>query len=98
MFIGVARFDLRLGDCTSLKDKRAVLRSLTATMHNRFRCAIAEVEHHDLLQRATIGVSVVSGEHFQARKVLQQIERAMDRVPGAEVLSATVDVWGEEDR
>jgi len=98
VFVGVARFDLRLGDCTSLKDKRAVLRSLTTTLHNRFRCSIAEVEHQQLTQRATIGVSIVSGQHFQARKVLQQIERALERVPGAEILGASIDVWSEEDR
>ncbi|MGH8705688.1 MAG: DUF503 family protein, partial [Burkholderiales bacterium] len=28
MFVGAARFDLRLRDCHSLKEKRAVLRSL----------------------------------------------------------------------
>lgn len=98
MFIGVARYDLRLPDSGSLKDKRAVLRSLMTTLRQKFRCAVAEVEFQDLTQRASIGVSIVSNEHFQARKVLQQIGRAVDHQPGVELLAEDVDVWSDEDR
>ena len=98
MFIGVARFDLRVPDSSSRKDKRAVVRSLKALLHQKFACAVAEVDHLDLTQRTAIGVSVVSGEHFQARKVLQQIGRAIEGSPGVEIIARDEQVWSSEDR
>jgi hypothetical protein len=97
MFVGVARYDLHLPACRSLKDKRAVVRSLIATLHTKFRCSVAEVDHQDLHQRTTIGVSIVSGEHFQARRVLQQVGRVVAVAPGAELLEEWIDVWSDKD-
>lgn len=96
MFVGIARYDLRLPACHSLKDKRAVLRTLE-TMLSKFRCSFAEVAQQDLRQRASIGVAVVSGSHFQARKVLAQIERHVETHPGVELIAATTDVVAPED-
>ena len=98
MFVGVARYDLRLLDSASLKDKRAVLRSVTAAVHKKFRCSVAEVDHQDLHQRATLGIALVSGTHFQARKVLQQVGRVIEAQPGIELLGALEDVLSQEDR
>jgi len=97
MFIGVGRYDLRLPESTSLKDKRAILRAMTAAVQQRFRCSIAEVDHQDLRQRATMGVSIVSGSHFQARKVLQQVTRHIESSPGVEMLGEYVDVISDGD-
>jgi uncharacterized protein YlxP (DUF503 family) len=97
MFVGIARYDLRLPGCSSLKEKRSVLRGLQSLLQQKFRCAIAEVAHQDLWQRATIGTAVVSGTSFQARKVLAEIERHVDTYPGIELLGSTVDVVSSED-
>lgn len=96
MYVGYARFDLRLTDSDSLKDKRSTLRSLESLLHRTFRCAVAEVEYQDLRQRATLGVSVVDGTAFHARKVLAEIERRVESQPGIEMLRASVDVLNTE--
>ena len=98
MFIGIARYELRLPDSGSLKDKRAVLRSVTAVIHKKFRCSVAEVDHQDLYQRAAMGIAVVSGSAFQARKVLQQVGRVIEVQPGVELLGVLEDVMSQEDR
>jgi hypothetical protein len=98
MFVGVARYDLRLPGCSSLKDKRNVVRTLQAMLQQKFRCAFAEVEHQDLRQRATVGISIVSGTPFQARKVLAEVGRHVETHPGVELLGSTVDVISPEDR
>ncbi|HVL33885.1 MAG TPA: DUF503 domain-containing protein [Actinomycetota bacterium] len=97
MFIGFARFDLRLPQATSLKDKRSVIRTLSSMLHQKFRCAFAEVEHQDLRQRAAIGVSVISATNYHARQVLSEIGRHVETHPGVEVITSTVDVLSEED-
>lgn len=98
MFVGIGRYDLRLPGCSSLKDKRSVVRALSSMLHQKFRCAVAEVEHQDLRQRAVVGVSVVAGSSFQARKVLQEVGRHVETHPGVEVLDAFVDVFAAGER
>ncbi len=99
MFIGVARFELFLPASGSLKDKRQVLRSVTAAVQNKFQVAIAEVDHQNLWQRAALGVSCVSRTGGQCRKVLQEVEKTIGRfaVAGAEVIDRTIHVVGMDD-
>ena len=98
MFVGVARYDLRLPDCASLKDKRSVMRALQALLHQKFRCAVAEVEHQDLRQRATVGVSVIADTSFHAKRILSEVSRRVETYPGVELLGESVDVLSPEDR
>ncbi|MFN2615377.1 MAG: DUF503 domain-containing protein [Actinomycetota bacterium] len=96
MFVGYARFDLRLPGCTSLKEKRSVVRALQTRL-SKFRCAFAEIESNDMHQRATIGVSIVAGSTFHARRVLDEIERAVESAAGVELIGGLSDVIGAED-
>lgn len=99
MYIGVARFDLFIPASTSLKDKRQVVRSVTATVRNKFNVAVAEVDFQDLWQRAALGVSCVSESAGQCRKVLQEVEKVVGRsvIGRAEIVERSVDVVDMED-
>ncbi|MGZ4240378.1 MAG: DUF503 domain-containing protein [Actinomycetota bacterium] len=97
MFVGVARYDLRLPGCSSLKDKRSVVRTLLEMLHQKFRCAAAEVEHQDLRQRAAVGVSVIADTSFHARRMLNEVSRRVETHPGVELLGSQVDVLSPED-
>jgi len=97
MFVGVARYDLRLPESTSLKDKRSVVRALESALHQKFRCAVAEVEHQDLRQRAAVGVSVIADTVFHAKRMLGEVERRVERHPGVELLHTSVNVLSPED-
>lgn len=97
MFVGFARYDLRLAGCTSLKDKRSVVRTLQTKVLQKFRCAFAEVENNDMHQRATVGVSVIAGSQFHARKLLDEIERHVEHHPGVELIGTLDHVISSED-
>jgi uncharacterized protein len=96
MFVALLRLDLRLPDATSLKDKRSVVKGLVADLR-KLNCSVAEVDHHDLRQRAALAVAAVAGEGFHARKVLHTAEREVERHPAVEVLSRKVSMYGPED-
>ena len=51
---------IRLFDTHSLKEKRAVVRSVVERLRSRQRCAAAEVGDQDDIRSATIGFAVVS--------------------------------------
>jgi uncharacterized protein YlxP (DUF503 family) len=91
MFVGIVRIELHLPGAASLKDKRAVLRSLKERIRQQARAAVADVDHQDLWQRAALGVAVVSGERRQVGELLQSVRHLADGAPGAEVID-----WQEQ--
>jgi uncharacterized protein len=99
MYIGVARFELFIPASRSLKDKRQVIRSVSAAVRNKFNVAVAEVDHQDLWQRSALGVSCVSESAGQCSKVLQEVEKVVGRavIGSGEIIDRTVDVVDMED-
>jgi len=97
MLVALCRFDLRVPGCTSLKEKRHVVKTLTASLRQRFNVAVAEVDHQDLWQRAAIGVSAVSGEKYMLTKVMHQVERHVEGFPGVELIDAELSLHSPDD-
>ncbi|MBI5669800.1 MAG: DUF503 domain-containing protein [Chloroflexi bacterium] len=73
MIIAVLEIELHLPDATSLKDKRSVVKSLLARLHNTFSVSAAEVDNMDLWQSAVIGIAIVSNSAPHARQVLHNV-------------------------
>ena len=97
MMVALARFDLRIPGCGSLKEKRRVVKTLTNGIRSKFNVAIAEVDHHDLWQRTAIGVAAVAGEQYHARKVLHEVERLVERWAEVEMIGTDITVHYPED-
>jgi len=97
MLVGLARFDLRIPACGSLKEKRHVVKGLTAGIRQKFNVSVAEVDHHDLWQRTAIGVSAVSQESYHVKKVLQQVERYIATWPRVEFIDSAFTLHYPEE-
>lgn len=67
-------WELEVLGAQSLKDKRAVLKSLKDRLHDRFQVAVAETDHLDLWQRAELTACAVSAVRVQTEKVLQHAD------------------------
>jgi hypothetical protein len=91
MFVGIVRIELHLPACSSLKDKRSIVRALKERIRHRVQAAVAEVDHQDLWQRAALGVSVVSGERRQVGELLQSVRHLVESAHGAELID-----WQEQ--
>lgn len=98
MPVAVARFDLRIPGARSLKQKRHVVKTLTAALRQRFSLSVAEVDHHDLWQRAAIAVAAVGAEEHRLRRLMHEVEKAVDRWLEVEVIRSSFEVlWPEDD-
>ena len=97
MIVAVERFDLRIPGAHSLKQKRHVLKTLTAALRQTFAVSVAEVEYQDLWQRAAIAVAVVGGQEYHLRRVLREIEDRVDAWGEIEVIARDLHVWAPED-
>jgi uncharacterized protein YlxP (DUF503 family) len=67
--------ELHLPDVGSLKGKRHALKGLKERVRARYEVSVAEVDHHDLWQRATLALACVSHDSRHASEV---ITKAMD--------------------
>lgn len=56
--VGILTVDLHLPDAASLKGKRKELLRVRNLLARRLSCSVAEVDHHDLWQRARLTLSV----------------------------------------
>jgi uncharacterized protein YlxP (DUF503 family) len=97
MLVVLQRFDLRLRDSHSLKQKRHVVKSLTAALRQRFNVSVSEVDHQDLWQRAAIAIAAVGAAEYHLRKVTTEIERYVETWPAVEVLEVEVTVHASDD-
>ena len=78
MVVGLAVWELQLPGCSSLKEKRSVLKSLKDRLHNQFNVSVAETKYQDAHQRAELAACVVSGDRAHANSVLSTIDRFME--------------------
>ncbi|HVE92075.1 MAG TPA: DUF503 domain-containing protein [Actinomycetota bacterium] len=97
MYVGIGRLELRVPASGSLKSKRHVVKGLIGGLQSKFKVAAAEVDHQDLWQRTTLGISCVSGTAFQVRKVLHEIERWVSTDDRVEILDHFTQVVGPDD-
>ena len=74
-FVGLLRIEIHLPHNVGLKGKRAELRPLKAALKRRFGAAVAETDHHDLWQRATLSAAIVGREAGEVAETSAAIER-----------------------
>ncbi len=73
MIVGACRVVLHLPSAHSLKDKRHVVKSILARVHNQFNVSGAEIEDQELWQRAVLGIAVVTNDTHHANEVLSTV-------------------------
>jgi hypothetical protein len=73
--VAVGTVELHLPAVGSLKGKRHVLKGLKEKLRHRFEISVAEVDHLDSWQRATLALACVSGDSRHANEV---ISKALD--------------------
>jgi uncharacterized protein len=96
VFVGIARFELRIPGCSSLKEKRSAIRGLTGLIRQKFNAAVAEVDRQDQHQRATVGVSVIADTQFHVKRVLHELERHVETYPRVETIDVAVEIVAPE--
>ncbi len=74
-YVGIYSFELFLPESHSLKEKRMVLRSVKHGLQNRVGCSIAEVDHHEVWQRARLTLACAAREPGEAARLLDDVER-----------------------
>jgi uncharacterized protein YlxP (DUF503 family) len=77
-YVGILSFELHFPEAGSLKGKRKHIKSAKAQLQNRFGASVAEVDYHDLWQRARLTMSCVAREERDVRRLLDEAERYLN--------------------
>ena len=74
-YVGILSVELHFPEAGSLKGKRKHVKSAKAQLQNRFGASVAEVDHHDLWQRARLTMSCVARDEREVIRLLDEAER-----------------------
>jgi len=92
--IAFLTLEIRIEGAHSLKDKRAVLRSLKDRLRAKYNVAVAELDADNAWQRATVGIVSVSTSKDYLDGLMQNVEREAGHIAnstGAEVTDTFLD-------
>ena len=85
MPVGVLTLEIQIPYAHSLKEKRAVLRKMKDRLRARFNVAVAELDHQDVWQRATLGVVSISDSQVLLESVFRQVLAESENILGDDV-------------
>ncbi|HKO75453.1 MAG TPA: DUF503 domain-containing protein [Gaiellaceae bacterium] len=74
-YVGILSVELHFPENHSLKGKRKELLSVKAQLQRRFGASVAEVDHHDVWQRARLTLACVARGHKELQDLLDGAER-----------------------
>jgi len=78
MIVGLCTVDLQVPDSASLKEKRQVVQSAIARLRRQFNVSVAQVDHLDSWQLATLAIVAVSTDLPYLQGLLERAVHAIE--------------------
>ena len=88
--VGILHVELHFAGARSLKDKRMTLRSIKDRLR-KLNVGIAELDHHDLHQRARLGIVAVATARDGVDTLLESVLTEIDRRHPGTILASDLD-------
>jgi uncharacterized protein YlxP (DUF503 family) len=83
MVVASLTWNLTLPGCSSLKEKRSVIRSLRDRLGSKFNVSVAETDFQDVHACAQITVAMVASDGRLAESTLDKMDRFVENHSGA---------------
>lgn len=90
--VALGLVELHLPEADSLKGKRHLLKGMKDKVQRKFNVSVAEVDHGDLWQRATLAVACVSGDARHANEVVSKAVNFIDSLSDGGIIDVRVEV------
>ena len=91
MDVALCIIQIHLPGVASLKEKRQVLRSLKDRLRQHYNVSVAEIDHQDLWQRATLGIVGIAAARTPLEQTFSSIQSEVERRLPGEVLSCDLE-------
>jgi uncharacterized protein YlxP (DUF503 family) len=84
---------LHLPTCSSLKEKRGLIKPLISRLHREFNVSVAEIDLHDMWQQTLIGCAMIGNDHAILESALQGVVKWVERNwPDGDVIETKVEI------
>jgi uncharacterized protein YlxP (DUF503 family) len=90
--VALGLVELHFGEVDSLKGKRHALKGMKEKVKHRFNVSVAEVDHEDLWQRATLAVACVSNDGRLANEVVSKAVNFIESLSDGNVIDVRVEM------
>ena len=88
MMIAAMTFRLYAPWVHSLKEKRMIVKSLTARLQNTFHVSAAEIDEQDAHQFIVIGIAAIVPHNAMADKLMSEITRFIEMNSEAQIVDS----------
>lgn len=86
MVVASLTWELSLPGCTSLKDKRSVVRSLRDRLSHKFHVSVAETGLQDVHDRGELTAALVATDGRLAESMLDKLDLFVEEHGGARIV------------
>ena len=73
--LAVLTLHLHLSGCTSLKEKRSLIKPFMQRLRREFNCSVAEMDLQDVHQQALIGCAMLGNDGAFLQSALENVTR-----------------------
>lgn len=91
MFVGVLQLELHIHDSNSLKEKRSVVNSILGRIRGRYEVSAAQLDTHEMWNRATLGIAMISNEAAAVHRVLNPIRDFVENDIRCDVIDCRIE-------
>lgn len=92
MIVASQTWELALPGCSSLKQKRAVVRSMKDRLRAKFNVSVSETALQDVHARAEISIALVTTERRRATSILDKTDQFVEAMGTAVIVRVDRDV------
>lgn len=93
MIVASQTWELALPGCSSLKQKRAVVRSMKDRLRAKFNVSVSETALQDVHARAEISIALVTTERRRATSILDKTDQFVEGMGTAVIVRVHRDVY-----
>ena len=93
MVVASLTWELSLPGCSSLKEKRSVIRSLRDRLRDKFNVSVSETGLQDVHERAELTIALVASDGRMAEAVLQKADQLVEQQGGAIITSVRRELY-----
>ncbi len=79
LFVSTSKLYISTAECTTLKEKRSIIKSIITSVRAKFNVSIAEIGDNDHTKKAYLGLCFVSNEKRFSEEVLSKVVAFIDR-------------------
>ncbi len=93
MVVASLTWELTLPGCSSLKQKRSVVRSLRDRLRTKFNVSVAETAFQDIHNHAALTIVLVSTDGRFADSVLEKADRLVEEHSSAVITAVHREIY-----